>query len=130
MAFKEDKNWFNNFKKAVAWWLYDAVVDIVWQIKENYVPRSDFWPPKNPDAPVSGNLKDSLTRAKDDDLQYRVWIDAWHSWEWKTKPVEYWEYLEFWTRKMKPRPFLRNGAEYTKERFQQVFAKWFKARFN
>lgn len=136
MGFQLTKSAFEDLKKALDGALFDAVVDLTAQIKNHLVPRSENQPtPKNPEAPVTGNLKDATTREKSWEMRYRIGIDASRSHTVgkkkirKVKPVDYGEHLEFGTKYMQPRSFLRRGSIEFKERFFQIVKKGFFRRF-
>lgn len=130
---------FSEFKRAVDGALYDAVIDMAGQIKDHLVPRSENQPtPKDPSVPTTGNLRDAISREKSWEMRYRIGVDAtrgtrkykinWREIK-RPKPVSYGEHLEFGTRYMEPRSFLRRGVIEFKERFFQVFKKGFRDRF-
>lgn len=139
MTFKLNKNAFLELEKALDGALFDAIVDLTGQIKKELVPRSAKQiQPKDPTAPVTGNLRDATTWEKLWKMKYRIGVDATvptrtFNIDWKEikrpKPVDYWEHLEFWTRYMKPRSFLRRGSVEFRQRFFQVLKVWFQKRF-
>lgn len=69
-------------------------------------PRDPQRMPKNPNAKVTGNLKRAIVDSnwsypwveKRSNLHYIVWV---------SNDIEYAKYLEFWTKRMAPRSFLR-----------------------
>ncbi len=139
MVFKLNKNAFSELEKALDGALFDAVIDLTGNIKKHLVPRSENQPaPKDPTAPVTGNLRDATTWEKSWKMKYRIGVDATvptktFNIDWKEikrpKPVSYGEHLEFGTRYMKPRSFLRRGSLEFRQRFFQVLKVWFQKRF-
>lgn len=139
MTFQLNKNAFSELEKALDEALFDAVVDLTGNIKRHLVPRSKNQPkPKDPTIPTTGNLRDAVTWKKDWNMKYRIGVDATiptrtfdiNGKEIKRpKPVSYGEHLEFGTKYMKPRSFLRRGSIEFRKRFFQVLKVWFQRRF-
>lgn len=58
-------------------------------------------------GPVTGNLERSVNNQKKDKYTYMIGVPANAAGTQKSRPVDYAIHLEFWTRFMKPRSFLR-----------------------
>lgn len=95
-----------------------AMVDSVEMLEDkikSITPRDPARPPKNPDVPVTGNLKRSIGHKQLDQFKFIIWT--------KQDEAEYWRHLEFWTMHMESRSFLRLWIEMFKPEIIKNFKK-------
>lgn len=112
----------NKLHKALDQTLEQAVQFIVTKIHEN-TPRDLKRPPKDLSAHVTWTLKSSIGYQRKEELNYKVWSRQWtknnKSWEYAET---YWERLEFWTKYMKSRSFIRKGVRENLAKIKSIFA--------
>ena len=69
---------------------------------------------------ITGKLKQSIAHQMQDSLEFKIGISA-------GPTLEYAKYLEFGTRRMRPRSFLRKGIIDNKDKAKEVFEKLLKS---
>jgi len=106
---------FNNemFEDILEEALFDSVLFLQDKITD-ITPRDPNRLPENPNAKVTWNLKRSVTVNKQWPLKYAIWVAQ--------NEAEYWFYLEFWTKKMWARSFLRKWLFDNKVEAMEIFA--------
>jgi len=106
--------------------LFSAVLNIVSDIKE-ITPRDLKRPPKNPNVSVTWSLERSIGWQKINKFQYKVWSKqgAKNDKTWEATNT-YWEHLEYWTKYMKPRSFIRKWIYDNIDKTQKFFTKTLK----
>ena len=93
----------------------EAVRDLNIKINDNLTPRDRNRMPQNPDAKITGNLKRATQNEQVSKYKWKIGVLRW----WKWSPEEYGTYLEFGTRYMQPRSFLRLWLTKYKPEFMQ-----------
>jgi HK97 gp10 family phage protein len=81
-------------------------------------PRDPKRPPKDLTAPITWNLKRSISYEKEDDFNFKIWT--------LQNEAEYWKHLEFGTAWMPPRSFLRKWIIDNKDDIRKHFIKTLK----
>jgi len=112
--------WFENALDNALEELSQEAVSYV----QDITPRDLKRPPKNLNAKVTGSLKRSIWYERSWKFKYKVWSKMWAkntlSWE---ETNNYWFYLEFWTKFMKPRSFLRKWIYWNLNKLQKFLEK-------
>jgi len=102
-----NKRGINNFEDLLDNAIEELSIKAVSKIQD-ITPRDKNRMPKNPNAKVTWSLKRSIWYNKESKFNYKVGSKMWAknslSWE---ETNTYWMHLEFWTKNMKPRSFLR-----------------------
>ncbi len=81
----------------------EGVRALNYKINEKLTPRSKRRLPKDTSQKVTWNLKRATQNEQASKYGRKIWVVKGGKWS----PNEYWKYLEFGRRYMKPRPFLR-----------------------
>ena len=94
---------------------------------QDITPRDRKRPPKDTSVKITGSLKRSIGWEKVNQYKYKVGSKQWakneKSWE---QTNTYWEYLEYGTKYMKPRSFIRKWVYDNISKSQKIFSKTLK----
>lgn len=123
VKFIKNQAWINAFENALDNALEELSMEAVWNIQD-ITPRDLKRPPKDLNAKVTWSLKRSIWYERVWKMKYKVWSKMWAknslSWE---DVTTYWFDLEFWTKYMKPRSFIRKWVYDNLEKMQRFLAK-------
>ncbi len=123
VKFTINKKWVKDLEKKLDFSLEWAVQFIVNKIQE-ITPRDLKRPPLDPSRHVTWTLKRSIGYQRIWSLKYKTWSKQWskNTRTWKDANV-YWEKLEFWTKYIKERSFIRKWIEDNIDGIKRVFIK-------